>query len=258
MNNQLARLQARIEQFDEQIAEEEQKLSRDIESERKPLRDNIARAEEQIAGCAQQIASARQKELDANEAGRAEGQRYEAIRERIGAAEQTEREHVSRIQHIKRAQTDAYAAYGDRMPGFMRAIAAETRWQKKPIGPIGLAVRLNDQDYARALESFFGPTLNAFIVTNPQDARMLKAMHKQHGLCVVCRLVSSPPALAAYRSVDANSQFWRRSDHNIPILTQSYDHNFDFSQGEPDPSILTVLRACTVSTPYRATPGLRR
>ncbi|GAA5878546.1 hypothetical protein JCM3774_000102 [Rhodotorula dairenensis] len=218
MNNQLSRLQARIEQFNEQIAEEEQKLSRDIEAERKPLRDNIARAEEQIAELAQRITTARQKESDANEAGRAEGQRYEGIRERIGAAEQTEREYAGRIQHIKRSQTDAYAAYGDRMPGFMRAIAAETRWQKKPIGPIGLSVQLNQKEYARALESFFAATLNAFIVTNPQDARLLKAMHKQHGL-----------------------------DHNVPILTQSYDNNFDYTQGEPDPSILTVLRACTIT-----------
>ncbi|GAA5952187.1 hypothetical protein JCM8115_003527 [Rhodotorula mucilaginosa] len=218
MNNTLARLQATIDQFDEQIAEEERKLSRDLEAERKPLRDNIARANDDIADLTQRIADARQRESNANEAGRAEGQRYEAIRERIGAAEQTEREHVNRIQHIKRSQSDAYAAYGDRMPRFMQAVAAESRWQKKPIGPIGLSVKLNKQEYSRVLESFFGPTLNAFIVTNPQDARLLKAMHKQHGL-----------------------------DHNVPILTQSYDHNFDFSHGEPGEGIMTVLRACTIT-----------
>lgn len=184
MNNTLARLQATIDQFDEQIAEEERKLSRDLEAERKPLRDNIARANDEIAELTQRITDARQRESNANEAGRAEGQRYEAIRERIGAAEQTEGEFVNRITHIKHSQSNAYAAYGDKMPGFIRAVAAESRWQKKPIGPIGLSVKLNQKEYSRVLESFFGPTLNAFIVTNPQDARLLRAMHKSHGLCV--------------------------------------------------------------------------
>ncbi|GAA5986925.1 hypothetical protein JCM10908_000953 [Rhodotorula pacifica] len=217
MNNTLARLQATIEQFDEQIAEEERKLSRDIEAERKPLRDNIARANEQIADLAQRITEARQKEAELNEAGRAEGQRYEEIRERIASAEQTERDHVARIQHYRASQNNSVVAYGDRMPRFMQAINS-AKWNQKPIGPIGLSVKLNRQEYSRVLESFFGPTLNAFVVTNQQDARMLKAMHRQHGL-----------------------------DHNVPILTQAYDNNFDFSHGEPDPSILTVLRACTIT-----------
>lgn len=181
MNNTIQRLDATIAEFDRQILEEERKLSRDIEAERRPLRENVKKAEEDIVNLTKVIADARQSMDDIAEKLGRDTQQYDYVKQQISGAEQMQVETRGRLEAIKRSQGNALAAYGDKMPRFMQAINAE-QWREKPVGPIGMHVKLNQPQYARVLESFFAATLNAFIVTNADDQRKLKGLHKRIGL----------------------------------------------------------------------------
>lgn len=181
MNSTLEHLRATIDEFDRQIAEEERKLSRDIEAERRPLRENIAKANDEITRLTEQISTAR-RTMDELEAKRTEdGAQYESVKEHLGRAQNSIREIESRIEAAKRSQKNSLAAYGEKMPRFLQSIQSE-RWREKPVGPVGVHVKLNDPMYSRALESFFGPSLNAFIVTNLDDQRTLKRLHRAANL----------------------------------------------------------------------------
>lgn len=60
------------------------------------------------------------------------------------------------------------------MPQLIRAINQDQNWKQRPIGPIGLHVKLNDREYGKMLESFFAHTLNGFVCVDNQDATRLR------------------------------------------------------------------------------------
>ncbi|BGP23866.1 DNA repair protein rad18 [Rhodotorula toruloides] len=220
INATVSRLTETIADFDRQIAEEEKKLSRDLEAERRPLREHIARANEEIEKLSIQMVQARQESTELSEQSDQVAPEYDNVKAQIETAQHRDREVFGRIDHTKRTQQNTMLAYGPRIPEVLNAINQEGGWRERPIGPIGRHVKLERPEYARVLESYFGPNLNAFIVTNHEDAA------KMRKICNYFKL-----------------------DHNIPIITQRYDKSFDFSQGEPAPSILTVLRACKIDHP---------
>lgn len=169
------RLNETIADFDRQIAAEEAKLSRDLEAERRPLRENIARANEEVEKLSIQMVKARQDSTELSEKSDQVSPEYDNVKAQIEAALQRDREMFQRIEHTKRTQQNTMLAYGQRIPEVLDAINRETGWREKPIGPIGRHVKLERSEYARVLESFFAANLNAFVVTNHEDAvRMRK------------------------------------------------------------------------------------
>ncbi|CCU99378.1 unnamed protein product [Malassezia sympodialis ATCC 42132] len=139
----------------------------------------------------------------------------QADRTRLVSARQVMEEKMSHLrsflQRCRDAERDRITAFGGPdMPRVMAAIDRETQWRDKPIGPLGMHIRLTDLTWAPLVESVLADPLNAFIVTNHDDrarlARILRACH-------------------------ATNQ----------IITAAPDA-FDYSSGEPDASVLTMLR----------------
>lgn len=122
---------------------------------------------------------------------------------------------IARFRDVSR---NRITAYGPTMPRVLEAIRRERRWKDKPLGPIGLHIRLRDMRWAPLVEAVLGDVLNAFCVTNHADRELLSTILRQNQ----CRsqIYTSPPDL------------------------------FDFSHGEPDSSILTLLRALDIDNPY--------
>ncbi|BGP39124.1 Structural maintenance of chromosomes protein 6 [Rhodotorula kratochvilovae] len=215
------RLKAQIADYDRQIAAEEAKLSRDLEAERRPLRDKIEQANAEINKLAIRMQESRHRGDDSAEQVLKIAQEYDNVRSQIDNASKTVGDLKGRIQFTRNTSTNNLLAYGPRTQHYLQAINGE-RWRDKPIGPIGQYVKLDHPQYANVLESFFGPTLNGFICTNGEDAARLKRIHKSFNL-----------------------------DHNTPTYVQKYDGAFeaDLAAQAPDSNILTVLRACTISHP---------
>ncbi|GAA5854087.1 hypothetical protein JCM9279_004378 [Rhodotorula babjevae] len=222
MSHTVTRLKETIADFERQILAEETKLSRDLEAERRPLRDQVEQANAEIVELAERMRQSRRTADDTDEIIIALNQDYQNVRSAIDTARGKVDEIKRRVEFTRRSATNNMLAYGDKTQQFLQAINQDRSWREKPLGPIGLFVKLEHKDYANVLESFFSQTLNAYICTNHEDATRLRQLHRRFGL-----------------------------DHNTPIITQSFDGTAaaDMASKQPDKSILTVLRACTITHP---------
>lgn len=178
MNQTIQGINDNILTFDQQIADEQAKLARDVQAERQPI---LARIEELNNENAKLAVAAQKAKIDIEdlEEGNAPfredyAEIKRAIDRALGEREQT----VGRINNLKRATQDSYANYHDNMSKLVQAIN-KTNWNARPIGPIGMFVKLKDNRWSVVLESFFAETLNAFVVTNQQDFDKLTHLKRQ-------------------------------------------------------------------------------
>ncbi|KAI9247200.1 P-loop containing nucleoside triphosphate hydrolase protein, partial [Phascolomyces articulosus] len=120
-----------------------------------------------------------------------------------------QRNNITELQSLK---SNRLRAYGQYVPEVLEDIEKETRWRRKPVGPLGRYVKLKYQEYRDTMEIVLGRYLNAFLVEHTEDRRLLMSILE------------------------------RRRMRDTMVLVASYDL-FDFSSGEPDEQYLTVLRA---------------
>lgn len=130
------------------------------------------------------MVQARQESTELSDKSEQVSPEYDNVKAHIETAQQRDRDVFGRIDHTKRTQQNTMLAYGPRIPEVLNAINQEGGWREKPIGPIGRHVKLERPEYARVLESFFGPALNAFIVTNHEDAAKMRRIRDYFKLCV--------------------------------------------------------------------------
>jgi hypothetical protein len=77
---------------------------------------------------------------------------------------------------------DGAAIYGRNMPQVLQQIG-RIQWRgRKPVGPLGLHVKLKDQLWARTLRVGLGAALGSFAVTNNQDRATLRQILDNAGL----------------------------------------------------------------------------
>ena len=123
-----------------------------------------------------------------------------------------------KISNLQRFVVRCNAAASNRVTAFggpeitqvLSAINHETRWKERPYGPLGMHIRLRDRRWAPVIESVLADPLNAFVVTNHHDRALLSRILKTY---------------------HASNQ----------IITAARDL-FDYSHGEPEASVLTILR----------------
>ncbi|KAK6155881.1 hypothetical protein DH2020_010129 [Rehmannia glutinosa] len=96
---------------------------------------------------------------------------------------------TNQIEDVEKRHHDIYSRLlvevtafgGGRVIGLLQAIERnQHKFSSPPIGPIGAHVKLEDGDmWSMAIETAVGRVLNAFIVTDHQDARTLRACAKE-------------------------------------------------------------------------------
>lgn len=114
---------------------------------------------------------------------------YEKADEARRAAEQ-------RLKALDGDQRDKYKPYPPRTDQLLREIDRETRWERKPVGPIGMHVQLQKPEWSSILEKTFGGTLNSFVVMHKDDQVRLGQIAKRIG-CNVTILINNRAALPA-------------------------------------------------------------
>lgn len=87
----------------------------------------------------------------------------------------------NRLRQLQHGDTDPMHAYHKSLRGLLRMIEAERRWRQKPVGPIGMHVKLNQPQWSPLLEKSFGAMLNNFVVSYREDQNLLLAMIKKSG-----------------------------------------------------------------------------
>ncbi|CCJ28575.1 unnamed protein product [Pneumocystis jirovecii] len=119
---------------------------------------------------------------------------------------------------FQQAKKNRLAAFHPRMPILVQAIEQETRFSSVPIGPFGKFIDVLKPEWSFVLETFFGTTLNAFLVNNTKDEKILRNIMQK------CNCFSS-------------------------IIIGS-DDLFDYSKGEPDNEFDTILKILNIKDEF--------
>ncbi|SAM00180.1 hypothetical protein [Absidia glauca] len=123
-------------------------------------------------------------------------------------------------QRLQAQKENKLKAFGQRMPEALVAIANERRWTgQPPVGPFGQYMNLKHPEFAEVMEISLGKSLSNFAVENFQDQALLRHILARHdlGRC------------------------------NIMVAKKDL---FDYSDNEPDASLLTILRAIDFEDEY--------
>ena len=168
-----------IEKQEKAIAEEEQRL----------LEANGGGAARRLRELEAAKTNARQikEDWDSHRAGRQEieaSTKTARAREAEKAAEKercqqnvtSQQDKIRELETNRDSQSAGFRRNTDRLE---QAIERETRWRRKPIGPVGKHVKLLRPQWSSILERMFGASLSGFIVFSKQDADLLKRLGRQ-------------------------------------------------------------------------------
>ena len=88
------------------------------------------------------------------------------------------------IQRCKEQQNNSLVPYGRNLKKVLDRIGG-MRWHgQKPLGPLGVYVKLKDRVWADLLRVILGSHMSSFVVTDPRDLPVLKNVLRDNGKCV--------------------------------------------------------------------------
>ncbi|KAK4185294.1 hypothetical protein QBC35DRAFT_389855 [Podospora australis] len=88
----------------------------------------------------------------------------------------------AKIQALKQKLGSPYDAYDRKLPALLRAIANETRFKDRPIGPLGTHIQLLKAQWSNVIETALGTSLDAFLVFSRPDQRILSELMQRVGM----------------------------------------------------------------------------
>ncbi|EME40173.1 hypothetical protein DOTSEDRAFT_56430 [Dothistroma septosporum NZE10] len=109
------------------------------------------------------------------------------------AAEQEVSKLQTRLDNLKREESNVYGPYHPRTAQLIREIDRETRWRKKPIGPMGVHVRNTKPEWGSVIERTLGGVLNAYCVTCKDDQTFLNKIAERLRMDVVSYIGDPAP-----------------------------------------------------------------
>ncbi|KAJ3203558.1 Structural maintenance of chromosomes protein 6 [Entophlyctis luteolus] len=140
--------------------------------------------------------------------------------ERVEGLKRNLMEEQNARKNLENRDYNRLQAYGVEMARVLQAIKdldERRMWKSKPVGPLGLFIKLRKPEYRGVIEAVLGSLLKGFVVDNDSDRDRLK------------RVIA-----------DCGGKFM--------ILKQD-GRVFHLNGGEPDPEILTFYRAMEISDP---------
>ncbi|KAI9052501.1 hypothetical protein LZ554_003845 [Drepanopeziza brunnea f. sp. 'monogermtubi'] len=121
----------------------------------------------------------------------------------------------TKLTHLDSNQGDQLAGFDRVMAGVLQIIQNDRGFREKPVGPVGLHIKLLQPKWSNAIESKMGAALSGFVVTSkPDQLRLSDILRKNKmGWCPVS-IVNGPP--------------------------------LDLSGNEPDPQYDTIYRVMSI------------
>ncbi|KAJ6585226.1 P-loop containing nucleoside triphosphate hydrolase protein [Mycena capillaripes] len=208
-----------IKEYEAAIQKEEKRLEKDTEAKRAEsqrklagARADVTAAEEALKAIQDQKSEVENESRRLKDVGTAAEKRRNDLRtlvENSGAA----------VASCIKADKDRYAAYGRDIQKVVERINNSQWHGEKPLGPLGIHVKVRDNKWAKLLRFQLTALLTSFAVTDSRDIQPLKKILADFG---------NPKTPVQYFQPDL----------------------FDYSNGEPPADVLTVLRALEISDPH--------
>jgi chromosome segregation ATPase len=89
---------------------------------------------------------------------------------------------TNRLHTLNSDRGDTMAGFDRKMPQLIQKIRNDGGFREKPIGPIGLHIRLLNPRWSKLLEQVLGSSLNGFVVTSKADQTRLSNILRQIGM----------------------------------------------------------------------------
>ena len=123
------------------------------------------------------------------------------------------------------------SAFPANLPRLLKAIQEDDGFRQRPVGPLGMHVRLTKPAWSSILEKSFGQSLDSFIVTSKEDQIRLSGLMQRINWYV------SIPASSSRKPTDRSSTTPILISRSNPIDTQAH---------EPDRELETSLNVLEV------------
>lgn len=120
-------------------------------------------------------------------------QLHEDTKPSLDAANDKVNEAKSRMSRLQSEQGNTWAPYHPRSQQLRQEIDKETRWRKKPVGPMGMYVRLLKPEWGSIVESTLGGSLSGYGVTCMDDQQMLNKIARRVGCPAVSFIANAAP-----------------------------------------------------------------
>ncbi|KAF7364992.1 p-loop containing nucleoside triphosphate hydrolase protein [Mycena venus] len=219
VNGEIKIQNKQIDDYKAAIAKETERLEKASESKREETQGKLAGARADVTAAEEALQAVR----DQLSAVDTDLKRYRNAGGAMEAKQKELRDAVTEcdnsINSCLKADTDRYAAYGSNIQRVVEQIG-KTRWHgEKPLGPLGVHVKVKDPKWGDLLRFQLNQVLTSFAVTDTRDLPVLKKILAENG--------NPKTAVHIFQ----------------PDL-------FDYSRGEPAADVLTVLRALEISDPH--------
>ncbi|KAK8483858.1 hypothetical protein V6N13_076774 [Hibiscus sabdariffa] len=171
-----------VRMLEEQVHDIQENHIRNTQAEESEIEEQIKKLEYAVDSVKSMLASLKDEENTLSEHLSAEMDAMKKISDDIKHHETKQQEINRQIRELRLHQTNKVTAFGG--DGVLRLIREIERHHRAftmpPIGPVGAHVTLvNGDTWAPAVEQAIGKLLNAFIVTNSQDASALRKCAKE-------------------------------------------------------------------------------
>ncbi|KAL4347631.1 hypothetical protein GQ457_17G019180 [Hibiscus cannabinus] len=171
-----------VRMLEEQVHDIQENHIRNTQAEESEIEEQIKKLEYAVDSVKSMLASLKDEENTLSEHLSAEMDAMKKINDDIKHHETKQHEIDRQIRELRLHKTNKVTAFGG--DGVLRLIREIERHHRAftmpPIGPVGAHVTLvNGDTWAPAVEQAIGKLLNAFIVTNSQDASALRKCAKE-------------------------------------------------------------------------------
>lgn len=151
----------------------------EVNPEQAKLQKNLEQAEAQLSGLQRQLPQAERAVANAKAAHDEAEKAMRAAEVAQNDAEQKVHEIRRSVENLQARRTDRLAPFGRNLQSVMRAIDS-TQWKhSRPIGPLGLHIKLKDNRYRACVSNMLGSALCAFAVRDHADQNQLLRIFEQ-------------------------------------------------------------------------------
>lgn len=176
-----------VKKLSKKVADTESKIQRCVEAQR----GETTEMDRKLQALEDKLIAAKRAEVDCqtNIAGLKHGkeEKLQAQQKfaRMKRAEESDINDIRKqISTLKQTASNKLVVYGDKMPRLVDSIKKRaSQFSKPPLGPVGMLVSLQDQNWVNSVEECIGiSALGAFLVATPQDMDTLRKLSKECGI----------------------------------------------------------------------------
>lgn len=173
-----------MQQMETRMAAEKARIAEFSQSKQDELNQRLQQAAFDVQNAEADLKQAEALVLEKRNEAHALGKQGEETDREVQSAKNSVMGVREQLQRCKEQQNNSLVPYGHNLKGVLERIGGMRWYGQKPLGPLGVYVKLKDSVWADLLRVVLGSHMSSFVVTDPRDLTVLKKMLRDTGKCV--------------------------------------------------------------------------